>query len=281
MKVFYDKRQSVSGNDSFSPSAGKPELVLAAWKALDLPLSICSFKPVTVGDLSLAHSQEYVLNVLLGREPNGFGNASESIAKSLPWTTGSFVAAAQHAAETGDPAASLTSGFHHAGYDFGGGFCTFNGLMVAAHLLKKGGLAKKVGILDLDAHYGNGSDDIIRALNLDHVEHYTFGAEKIDRENANQWLKDLPAIIMNKFVDCDVLLFQAGADPHENDPLGGYLSTDQMEKRDQIVFETCKRMGLPIAWNLAGGYQQPIEKVLEIHSNTAIQCVIVYEKETS
>ena len=278
MKVFYNIKQSVSANESFSPSAGKPRLVLEAWRALELPLEVSSFAPATIADLSLAHSQDYVLGVLLGRQANGFGNTSEAIADSLPWTTGSFVAAAQHAAETGNPAASLTSGFHHAGYDHGGGFCTFNGLMVAAQVLKKEGLVKKVGILDLDAHYGNGTNDIIRERKLGYIEHYTFGAEGIRPGNADQWIKDLPGIILNTFKDCDVLLFQAGADPHINDPLGGSLSTEQMRKRDQIVFETCRKMNLPIAWNLAGGYQTPIERVLEIHNNTAIQCVIAYEE---
>ena len=150
--------------------------------------------------------------------------------------------------------------------------------MVAAQLLKKEGLAKKVGILDLDAHWGDGTENIIRENKLNYIEHYTFGAKRIDPKNAAQWIKDLPGIILNTFQDCDVLLFQAGADPHINDPLGGSLSTEQMRKRDQIVFETCKRMNLPVAWNLAGGYQTPIEKVLEIHNNTAIQCVIAYEE---
>ena len=278
MKVFYDKRQSVSENDSFSPSAGKPGLVLKAWMALGLPLEVSSFTPASIADLSLAHSQDYVLGVLLGRQANGFGNTSEAIADSLPWTTGSFVAAAQYAVETGNPAASLTSGFHHAGFENGGGFCTFNGLMVAAQVLKKEGLVKKVGVCDLDAHFGNGSENIIRERKLDYIEHYTFGAEGIRPENAEQWIKDLPGIILNTFKDCDALLYQAGADPHINDPLGGSLSTEQMRKRDQIVFETCKRMNLPVAFNLAGGYQTPIEKVLELHNNTAIQCVIAYEE---
>ena len=71
---------------------------------------------------------------------------------------------------------------------------------------------------------------------------------------------------------CDVVLYQAGADPHVNDPLGGMMTTDELRRRDELVFETCDALGLPVAWNLAGGYQVEadgsIPAVLEIHENT-------------
>ena len=67
---------------------------------------------------------------------------------------------------------------------------------------------------------------------------------------------------------CDIVLYQAGADPHIDDPLGGFLTTEQLRIRDQRLFEGLKQRGIPIAWVLAGGYQKPLEKVLEIHDNT-------------
>ena len=70
--------------------------------------------------------------------------------------------------------------------------------------------------------------------------------------------------------DCDVLLYQAGADPHIEDPLGGWLTTAQLRERDRLVFESSERYGVPIAWNLAGGYQEPLSKVLKIHDNTML-----------
>jgi hypothetical protein len=60
---------------------------------------------------------------------------------------------------------------------------------------------------------------------------------------------------VRQFADCDVLLYQAGADPHIDDPLGGWLTDAQLAQRDRLVFETCRELGLPVAWNLAGGYQ--------------------------
>ena len=68
--------------------------------------------------------------------------------------------------------------------------------------------------------------------------------------------------------DCDVILYQAGADPHVNDPLGGWLTTQQLHERDRLVFEAAAELGIPAAWNLAGGYQTPLNKVLTIHDNT-------------
>ena len=276
MKVFYDKRQTAK-NKSFSPSAGKPARVLKSWESLELNIEVCSFKPAQVKELALAHDERYVRDVLSCRQHNGFGNTLQSIALSLPWTTGSMLAAARHAATTGETSVSPTSGFHHARFGGGGGFCTFNGLMVAAQVLKREGIVDRVGILDLDAHYGNGTEDIIRHLGLGYIEHYTFGGHSIHTENAEEWLASLPEIVRS-FEGCSVVLFQAGADPHIDDPLGGTLTTEQMKRRDRIVFETLREIGVPVAWNLAGGYQSPIEKVLEIHNNTAIQSVVTYEE---
>ena len=75
---------------------------------------------------------------------------------------------------------------------------------------------------------------------------------------------------------CDVVLYQAGADPHIDDPLGGWLTIEQLRERDRLVFENAERFGLPIAWNLAGGYQSPLRKVLDIHDNTMLECVSVF-----
>ena len=71
----------------------------------------------------------------------------------------------------------------------------------------------------------------------------------------------------------DNVLYQAGADVHVDDPLGGVLTTEQMIERDQIVFEAARASEIPIAWNLAGGYQTPLSKVVDLHVNTLRECV--------
>lgn len=280
MKVFYTDAQDVPNNCSFSPSAGKPMEAVASWRALGIPLEVVTPEPASEAELALAHDRAYVRGVLIGKHPNGFGNTSADVAASLPWTTGSLLSATRHALFTGESCASPTSGFHHASYDLGGGFCTFNGLVVAAQAVRREGLARRVGILDCDVHYGNGTDSIIRKLRLGHIQHYTYGHRDAMRASAERWLEDLPRL-MQSFARCDVLLYQAGADPHIDDPLGGVLTTAQMARRDKLVFEAASRMGIPVVWNLAGGYQTPLRNVLDLHDNTARAFVEVFDRVTA
>ena len=93
---------------------------------------------------------------------------------------------------------------------------------------------------------------------------------------AETLLSRLP-MMLRRLEGCDVLLYQAGADPHIDDPLGGWLTDEQLALRDRIVFEHCAARQLPVAWNLAGGYQEPLRKVLDIHDHTLRECLRVYD----
>jgi acetoin utilization deacetylase AcuC-like enzyme len=188
------------------------------------------------------------------------------VAATLPYTSGSMLSAARAAMRLGIAIAPC-SGFHHARWAQAAGYCTFNGLMVSARVLLEDGSASRVGILDADMHYGDGTDDIIAVLGEKRVRHDTVGQHYHHAAQAAQFLRELPERI-SAFADCDVLLYQAGADPHIDDPLGGWLSTEELFRRDYTVFKRCREMGLPVAWNLAGGYQHPLRKVLDIHDNT-------------
>jgi acetoin utilization deacetylase AcuC-like enzyme len=282
MKVFYRKEQ-VGPPQRSSPSAHKPRLVVENWrKHFGAALEICSFEPATEGQIARAHQADYVKGVLDGSRANGFGNCDPAVAASLHYTSGSMVAAAEYAVLHRQVVCSPTAGFHHAGFSEAGGYCTFNGLMVAALALKDVGLVNRVAILDCDAHYGNGTDDIIRALGIDWIEHHTQGNAFWDVASAahgayERWLDGAIA----KCRSCDLVLYQSGADPHINDPLGGILSTEQMRERDRTVFQQLGH--LPMVWNLAGGYQvvrgeteaERIEPVLALHRETArLHCEI-------
>lgn len=281
MRVYFSKEMT-SDAQSYSPSAGKPSLVAADWVKAGLDVEFKKPIPVSGKTIAQAHDENYVQGVLNCTRTNGFGNTSESVAKSLPYTVGAMVSATKYAFKNNLPAAALCSGFHHAGYSQGGGFCTFNGLIIAAMEVKKAG-ANNVALLDLDNHLGNGSEDIIRRLNLKWIKHYTVGAHGLRSEGAEQWLEDLPNLIRKKFYDCDVAIVQLGADMAEFDPLGGALSMEQLRKRDRIVFETFKAMGIPISWCLAGGYSKDadggITPVLQIHRQSVEECCEVYESK--
>lgn len=275
LAVFYNPSQTVRNNNSFSLSAGKPEHVTNMYRKNPRVEVISSFKPIAREHFYVAHDSDHVDDVLSCKRMNGFGSKSQAVADSLPWTAGSFLWAAVHAIRNNTVAMSPTSGFHHAGYSNCTGFCTFNGLMIAAQHLR-GQLVNRVGIIDFDAHYGDGTDDIIDRLKLNYIEHLTFGKFARSGANFDMWLDNLQSNLIKRFSDCDVLFYQAGADPHIDDPLGGYLTTEQMKRRDDIVFMVAKDLDLPIVWNLAGGYQEPFQKVLDIHQNTLDACLDHY-----
>lgn len=259
-----------------SPSPRKPALVVADWAAQRLGIEVVPPTPVDRDDYFLAHDRAFVEAVFAGRRDNGFFNRDERVLASLPHTTGAMVAAALHAIAGQTFCCAPVSGFHHAMHAEIGVYCTFNGLIVAAQRVRAAGLARRVGILDYDMHYGDGTDDIIRRMQLDFISHYTAGREFKKPEQAQTFLRAVPDHV-RAMRECQIILYQAGADPHVRDPLGGWLTTEQLRERDHLVFSTARELGIPVAWNLAGGYQEEadgnIPRLLEIHRNTAIECL--------
>ncbi len=273
MPIFYRPEQVAANPASSSPSASKPAAVVASWSKLGLPIDIRTFEPLTRDQIKRAHDPSFVDALLDLHIDNGFSNRSAAVAASLPFTSGSLLAAAQEALRNGIGAISPTSGFHHASYDQAGGYCSLNGLAITTLNLPAG---TRTGILDLDQHDPNGVRDIIAYLGLDLPLVHGRGSP----ETAERWLQELPDRIALTFAECDVLLVQLGADPHIDDPLGGWLDNDQLRRRDRTVFKTCRAMGLPVAWNLAGGYQRDaagtIRPVLDIHDASLQECAAVW-----
>lgn len=275
LPVFFSA-DMVARSQSYSPSAEKPEQVVRDLGAKGLSIRIVTPTPVTKAELYLAHAREYVDGVLSCRKENGFGNTSSEVARSLPHTSGAMLSAARHALSHG-VAFAPCSGFHHAGSRRGAGFCTFNGLAVTALALLASGLVKRVGILDCDMHYGDGTDDIIETTtSRDRIRHATAGAHFHQPSQVPAFFRWLDESIASMH-DCDLVLYQAGADPHVDDPLGGFLDDAELRERDARVFDGLMRRGLPVAWNLAGGYQREpdgsIPRVLAIHAATAAECI--------
>lgn len=278
LPVFFDARMVAPNATSYSPSAAKPAQAVADWQAHGLAVELHEFLPASADQLALAHARAYVDGVLSLERQNGFRNHDAQVAAALPWTTGAMMAAAEHVLLSDDLiACAPVSGFHHAGFDGGGGFCTFNGLMVTARYLLELGMVKKVAIVDFDFHYGDGTDEIIQRLGLrGQVWHYTSGHIYNRPDQAAEFMRAVPRIMADAIraaAGGGIVLYQAGADMHRDDPLGGMLTTEQLEERDRIVFQALRQSGTPCAFNLAGGYQRDpsggIEPVLAIHRNTA------------
>ncbi len=274
MKTFYDDRM-VCNSSSFSPSAAKPRDVVQSWREAGIHLDLVAPQPATREELSAAHDPNFVDDVLDGSRKNGFGNKSLAVAATLPYTTGAMLTAARWVLSEGGVAAAPCSGFHHAGFARSGGYCTFNGLMVTACVLKAEGRVQRVAILDFDHHYGDGTVEIIEKLGIDWVQHVTMGERSWGRSDVPSFMASIGTWI-EEMAGCDLLLYQAGADPHIADPLGGWLTTDELRERDRRVFRAARAHGLRVVWNLAGGYQKPLRKVLDIHDNTALECVAAW-----
>lgn len=277
MKIVYSPEQSVIAKEGeiglrqgqLSPSVNKPKLVVEAWEKAGIPLEVIPSMPVGRGVISLAHGWLYTSGVLDGKIENGHGNYHPGVITALPWVVGSFVKAARLAYETKESYVSPTSGFHHAGYEEGEGYCTFNGLMVAAQSLIAAFPGIEIGILDFDDHYGDGTDNIIKTLRVDEVTHFTYGRSTRYLDDTDEFLDGLDEYLEQHF-RVGIIFYQAGADSHIHDPLGSQsMTTEHMRLRDEIVFSFCKRNKIPVVWNLAGGYQTPIEKVLALHVQTA------------
>jgi len=279
LPVFYTPKM-VPPSDRSSPSPAKPAPVVASWLTHGLPIVVIEPEPATVEELSAAHDPEFVRAVLEGRSENGFGNRSPEVAASLPYTSGAMLSAARWVLVHGGAAAAPCSGFHHAGYDYACLFCTFNGLMVTASVLRREGKVQRIGIVDCDQHYGDGTDEIISMLHAHAwVRHFSAGSRFHRRVDVGPFFDALPGTIAS-MRDVDLILYQAGADPHIDDPGHGWLTTAELRQRDAIVFEVTREIGVPLVWNLAGGYQQEpdgsIPKLLEIHDNTAREWVRVF-----
>lgn len=243
-----------------------------------------TFAPFTNEDFALAHNPAFVEGIFGMRTRNGFGTKDESINKALRYSSASLWAAVDgvlrpgNGAPTDSPpiACSATQGFHHACYASAGGFCTFNGLIIASRkALAAYPLIGRVLIIDGDGHYGNGTDDIIRKLHLgeqvinitrDEIGEGGKGGthSRFTEPDWNRWTADL--IGRHK---PGLVIFQSGGDAWDEDPFGaGYLSKAALADRDAGVMTAAQSAGIPLVWNLAGGYADPMQLTIDLHLQT-------------
>ena len=229
-------------------------------------------RPLSSRELERVHDPAYVAAVRSGEpralaESNGFG-WDPQLWTMVCASNGGAVAAALAALRSGR-AGALASGLHHARRGHGAGFCTFNGLALAALRALDAG-AKRVLILDLDAHCGGGTDELVgqhpgvRILDIavDSFDRYSPSpGNTLDMvEQAGDYLPmlrtRLDELANEEFGLC---LYNAGMDPHEDCPVGGLAGIDHalLAERERIVFEWCRARDLPIAFVLAGGYIGP------------------------
>jgi len=239
-------------------------------------------------DLLLVHTPDYVRHVTDGTLP-----AAEQRRIGLPWSP-LFVerayrvvrgtCEAAEAALVHGVAMNLAGGTHHAFPHRGEGFCTYNDVAVAIRRLQRSGHVRRACVVDLDVHQGNGT----HACFADDASVYTFSmhgarnfpfhkvpgtrdVELADGTGDDEYLAllaaHLPAVLREAAPD--LVVYLAGADPHEGDRLGRLkLTFGGLVRRDWLVLEACREVGLPVCVTIAGGYGGDVRDTVRVHVNT-------------
>jgi acetoin utilization deacetylase AcuC-like enzyme len=239
-------------------------------------------------DLLLVHTPRYVDAVTTGTL-----GAAEQRRIGLPWSEafverayrvvrGTCEAAA--AALQDGVAMNLAGGTHHAFPDHGEGFCTFNDVAVAIRRLQRDGRVRRVCVVDLDVHQGNGThacfagDASVYTFSMHGAKNFPFqkvpgtlDVELDDGTGDDTYLAMLAEHLPRVLHDAvpDLVIYLAGADPHEHDRLGRLrLTFDGLMRRDAMVLEACRDVGLPVCLTIAGGYGRDVRETVEVHLNT-------------
>jgi acetoin utilization deacetylase AcuC-like enzyme len=287
MKVFYSP-EYVLARHAFETTR-KPQWV--AESLLERPIAgveTVAPESLTEAQAAAVHDPAYVAAVRTG-SPRALAES-----QGFPWdpalwrmvlaSNGGAVAAAL-AARADGVSGSLSSGLHHARRERGAGFCTFNGLALAADAALAAGAAS-ILILDLDAHGGGGTHSLLadepRIWQMD-VAVDPFDAYTPTERHLRELVRDPGAClpIIERRLDelervapaFDLCLYNAGMDPHEGCAIGGLpgITRDVLARREEIVFSWCRRRDIAVAFVLAGGYAGPRlsqAELVELHRLT-------------
>ncbi len=230
-------------------------------------------QPLTEAQLVAVHDPAYVRAVRTGEprslaESQGF-SWDPGLWRMVCASNGGAVAAAVAALKSGGVAGSLSSGLHHAKRDHGAGFCTFNGLALAARAAQEAG-ARRILVIDLDAHCGGGTAELLGPD--ERVRQVDVAVDPFDYyDTPDGWTLDLisepadymPTIqrrlaeVLESAESFDLVLYNAGMDPFEQSAVGGLEGISQaiLRRRDRYVFDLCRwQLKAPVAFVLAGGY---------------------------
>jgi acetoin utilization deacetylase AcuC-like enzyme len=271
--VFYT-REYVGSGYAFDTTR-KAQWVAGSLVSSPIPgIQLLEPASLTRDEVAVVHDPEYVRAVETGAprrlaESQGF-EWDPGLWPMVLASNGGAVAAAHAALEHG-VAGSLSSGLHHARRGKGAGFCTFNGLALAARSALAAG-AQSVLILDLDAHCGGGTASLIagepRILQLDvavnRVDAYTSSSQAHLEvvQAASEYLPTVHRLLDEldrRRAEFDLCLYNAGMDPSEDCFIGGQagITRDILAERERTVFEWCCGRKTAIAFVLAGGYIGP------------------------
>ncbi|GDY20361.1 histone deacetylase [Verrucomicrobiota bacterium] len=227
--------------------------------------------PVTEAQVLRVHAPAYLAALRTG-EPHATATSS-----TLAWDSGTLtmalhvcggVLAAGKTALRKGVSGTLASGLHHAKRDRGAGFCTLNGLAIAAHTLAdvtKGHIL----ILDLDAHCGGGTHSLIQNhprlwqldVSVSPYDDYQPGKRCVKEivTDAPKYLKTVSRCLQRaeaEWPEFALCLYNAGMDVHQDCQIGGLSGLDDflITLREEMVFQWCRERRIPVAYAMAGGY---------------------------
>ncbi|MEO9662614.1 MAG: histone deacetylase [Maribacter dokdonensis] len=248
------------------------------------------FEPEIPNDKHIVavHDPEYfydLLNIMISPKMArkiGFPLSEELVERERIITDGT-IKGCEYALKNGI-AMNIAGGTHHAYSDHGEAFCMLNDQAIGARYLLNKGLAKKILIVDLDVHQGNGTaeifqnDESVFTFSMHGAGNYPFKKEESDLDialpkgtNDETYLsilkKELPRLIEN--IQPDFIFYLCGVDILESDKLGTLgLTLEGCRKRDEFVLSTCHRLKIPVQCSMGGGYSPDIKIIVNAHANT-------------
>jgi acetoin utilization deacetylase AcuC-like enzyme len=243
-------------------------------------------EPVGADLLSLAHDPIYVEQVLTRSVPAAIEReigfpVDERVARRAHLATSGTLLAARLALANG-LACNTAGGSHHARRAQGAGFCTFNDVGVAAHALLAEGAVRRVLVVDLDVHQGDGTADVFsaepRVFTFSMHGDRNYPTRKIpsdldvslpDGTDDAAYLAKLEPLLplLSLYARPDIVFYNAGVDPHAADRLGKLGLTDEgLRRRDQAVLGHFRQAGVPVCAVIGGGYSNDVPALAERHA---------------
>ncbi len=298
MQVFYATQFVLSLPPGHRFPMAKYQLVRDRLAAERPEIRLAQAEPASDGELALAHAPAYIKAICDGSigaqamREIGFP-WSEAMADRARRSVGATIAACRVALREG-VAGNIAGGTHHSHADKGGGFCVFNDAAVAARLLqaewRRGAVAVdrprtlRVAVIDLDVHQGNGTarifqgDPTVFTLSIHGQKNFPFHKDASDldvelsdgcRDDDYLQALELALAELERRFEPGLVIYLAGADPHEGDRLGRLkLTWDGLEARDRRVFDWAFQRRIPLAFAMAGGYGVRIEDTVQAQLNT-------------
>jgi acetoin utilization deacetylase AcuC-like enzyme len=247
----------------------------------------------SIDDMRLVHTKEYVDDLLNLRW------TARTVRSELPLTWEIVQGYLLHAAGTVQTchfaledgvAMHVGGGFHHAFADHGEGFCYINDIAVGIRKMLTEDRIRRAAVIDCDLHQGNGTarifqgDEHVYTFSI-HQEHLYPVKEQsdldigLDDEAGDEvYIERLGSavpMILDEHTP-ELVVYVAGADPYVQDQLGTLrISKRGLALRDRIVIEGCHKRGIPVLPVMAGGYALDTRDTVDIHVNTARECLRV------